>query len=345
MKAKYEPRIDLNNRTPLESVIPLETPFVVFVDPSDACNFKCCFCPSSDRNLMKLVKRPLMQMSFNLFKKIVDDIANFPQQIQVLRLYKDGEPLLNKHFAEMIKYAKDINASKRIDTTTNASLLTKEKGKAIADAGLDRINISIYGVSTDHYQSFSKVKLNFEQILENVRNFYEIRGACEVLVKINGDTLTSREKEIFLEYFGDYADKIHIEHIMSCWPQFELRGVHVNNTTGIYGQEIKEVDACPYPFYSMSINSDGLASVCFLDWKRMMIVGDAKKQSVSEIWNGTMMKSYRKMFLEGNRKKIDFCKNCGQMSHGMPDDIDSYKQMLLKRLNDLNYFNNTLTLA
>ena len=50
---------------------------------------------------------------------------------------------------------------------------------------------------------------------------------------------------------------------MSCWPNFEL-GELVNNNFGIYGQEIKEVDICPYPFYSMSVNSDGKVSVCFL---------------------------------------------------------------------------------
>ena len=33
MKARLEPRINLHGRTPLETVIPLATPFVVFADP------------------------------------------------------------------------------------------------------------------------------------------------------------------------------------------------------------------------------------------------------------------------------------------------------------------------
>jgi radical SAM protein with 4Fe4S-binding SPASM domain len=338
MKAKYEPRIDLVNRTKLELVIPLETPFVIFVDPSDACNFKCRFCPTSDRELMKAVGRPWKQLPFDLFTKIADDMAAFPEKVEVLRLYKDGEPLLNKRLADMIKYAKDVGASNRIDTTTNAALLTKEKGKAIADAGLDRINISVYGITNEHYKSFSGVKLEFERVLSNIRDFYEIRGNCEMLVKINGDTLTAKEKQLFLDQFGDYTDKIHIEHIMSCWPEFELRGVEVNSDKGIYGQEIKEVDACSYPFYSFSINSDGLVSVCFLDWGRKMIVGDVKEQSVQEIWNGKPMRAYRKMFLEGKRKQHQTCGNCGQMTHGLPDNIDPFKEQLLHKLNDIKYF-------
>ena len=338
MKAKYEPRIDLVNRTPLETVIPLSTPFVVFVDPSDACNFKCRFCPTSDRDLMKLAGRPWKQMSFDLFKKIADDMTEFPEQVEVLRMYKDGEPLLNKRLADMIKYAKDVGASKRIDTTTNAALLTKDKGKEIADAGLDRINISIYGVSNEHYKEFSGVKLEFERVLANVRDFYEVRGNCEMLVKIQGDTLSSQEKEMFLQQFGDYSDKIYIEHIMSCWPEFELRGVDINQEHGIYGQEIKEVNVCPYPFYSFSINSDGLSSVCFLDWGRKMVVGDVRDQSVKEIWNGKKLKAFRKMFLEGERRNHPQCGNCGQMTHGLPDNIDPYREELHHTLTQSGYF-------
>jgi MoaA/NifB/PqqE/SkfB family radical SAM enzyme len=287
---------------------------------------------------MKEVKRPWKQLPFDLFKKIADDMTKFPGKVEVLRLYKDGEPLINKHLPDMIRYAKEVGAANRIDTTTNASLLTKEKSQALVDAGLDRINISVYGVSNEHYTSFSGVKLEFERVLANVRDFYEVRGHCDMLVKINGDQLNEQEKQLFLDYFGDYTEKIYIEHTMSCWPEFKLRGVEVNADVGIYGQAIKEVDACPYPFYSFSINSDGLVSVCFLDWARKMIVGDVKIESVPDIWGGTKMRSYRKMFLDGKRKKHSVCGNCGQMSHGSPDNIDPYKEMLRQKLEGADYF-------
>lgn len=340
MRASYSPRMDLKNRTKLETVIPLDTPFVVFVDPSDACNFKCRFCPTSDRELMKKVGRPWKQMPLELFKKIADDMTKFPKKIEVLRLYKDGEPLINKDFPAMIKYAKEIKASNRIDTTTNASLLTKKKAEEIVKAGLDRINISIYGIKSEHYSAFSGVKLEFKQILENVRNFYEIREQCEMLVKINGDQLTEEEKNVFLEYFGDYTDKIYIEHTMSCWPEFNLRGVDVNPKVGIYGQQIKEVEVCPYPFYSIAINSDGVVSVCFLDWGRKLGLGNIREESLKDVWNGRAMRQYRKMFLEGERKNHPVCGTCGQMSHGNPDNIDPFKKEILEKLNNIGYFEN-----
>jgi hypothetical protein len=69
-----------------------------------------------------------------------------------------------------------------------------------------------------------------------------------------------------------------------------------------------------------------------------MIVGDVRNQSVQEIWDGKQMRAYRKMFLQGDRKKHDVCGGCGQMSHGMPDNIDPYKEDLLEKLTNQGYF-------
>jgi MoaA/NifB/PqqE/SkfB family radical SAM enzyme len=326
-------RIDLKNRTKLETVIPLQTPFIINVDPADSCNFQCSFCPTGDRRLMEEVGRPFRTMKFEIFTKIIDDLKEFNEPIKVLRLYKDGEPLLNAHFAEMVAYAKKSGSVLRVDTTTNASLLNPKLNLKIIEAGLDRINVSVEGVSAEQYMKFSKYKIDFDKFVENVKHFYENRKQCEVVVKINGDTLSEDDKKLFIETFKDIADGVYIEHIMSCWPEFELRdGLEVNQEHGIYGQEIKEVSVCPYVFYSFSLNSDGQASLCFLDWSRKLLIGDVREESVKSIWLGDKMKSYQKMFLQHGRKNHPVCGDCGQMTHGMPDDIDAYADELLKKL-------------
>jgi radical SAM protein with 4Fe4S-binding SPASM domain len=332
MKAKIQPRIASKDRTNLEKVIPLKTPFVIFVDPSDICDFQCKFCPTADRELMKKIPGRNHIMDFNLYKKIIDDICKFEKPIKVLRLYKDGEPLLNPQFAKMVKYAKEKKCSKRIDTTTNASLLNPKRNLEIIEAGLDRINISIEGVNEKQYLEFSKYKIDFDKLVGNIRHLYENRKNCEIFIKICGDTISKEDKKKFYEIFGDIADGVYIEHIMACWPEFELKGVKVNQEVGLYGQKIKEVQVCPYVFYSFSINSDGSASACFLDWSKKLIIGDVKKESVKDIWNGKKLLSYQKMFLEKKRKEHPVCGNCGQMSHGLPDDIDAYAEMLLKKI-------------
>jgi len=333
MKAKIKPRIDLQNRTKLETVIPLSVPFIINVDPADTCNFQCKFCPTGDRKLMNSTPgRKHGVMDFELYKKIIDDICEFAKPIKVLRLYKDGEPFLNPRMGEMIGYAREKGCAERIDTTTNGTLLNPKRNIEVIEAGLNRINISIEGVNAEQYWEFSKRRINFEKLVENIRHLYENRKQCEIIVKINGDILSEDDKKKFYEIFGDIADGVYIEHIMSCWPEYKLKGVEVNQEYGIYGQKIKEVMVCPYGFYSFSINSDGSASICFLDWYRKLIIGDAKTQKVKDIWTGEQLREYQKMFLMKKRKTHPVCGNCGQMTHGQPDDIDKYAEMLLNRL-------------
>lgn len=281
---------------------------------------------------MRKVGRPLETMGFGLYKKIIDDITEFETPIKVLRLYKDGEPLLNRKFADMVKYAKDKGCADRIDTTTNGVLLNPKRNLKIIDAGLTRINISVVGVNERQYLDFAHYKLNFENYVENLTHLYDNRNDCEIIIKANGDLLSEEDKIRFYDVFGDIADGISLEHIMSCWPEFEVEGV--NQEYGIYGQDIKEVMVCPYVFYSLSINTTGVASACFLDWQRKLLIGDAKTKSVRDIWLGEKLRNYQKMFLTKKRKEHPVCKDCGQMTHGLPDDIDSYAEELSCKLRE-----------
>jgi MoaA/NifB/PqqE/SkfB family radical SAM enzyme len=339
MKAEIKPRIELENRTKLEEVIPLGTPFVVFLDPSDICNFRCKFCPTGNNQLMNKANRPSGLMDFDLYKKIIDDVAEFEKPVKVLRLYKDGEPLLNPKFAEMINYAKKRGCAQQIDTTTNASLLEPERNLEIIDAGLDRINISINGLSDQAYRDFTGRKIQFNKIVENVRHFYEHRGNCMVLIKMVGDNLSTADHERFFHIFGNISDRIFIEHVAPCWPTFEMMDIEPNTTVGIYGQKISKVEVCPYIFYSLSINSDGKVSLCFLDWSRKLIVGDVKTESLKDIWKGKILSDYRKMHLLKKRRAHPLCGVCGQLSHGHPDDIDAHAEALLTRLESSPHIN------
>ncbi len=333
MKAKIKPRIDLENRTKLETVIPLQTPFIINIDPSDKCNFKCKFCPTGDRSLMENTPgRNHGSMDFALYKKIIDDICEFDDKVKVIRLYKDGEPLLNPHFADMVRYAKTSGCCDRVDTTTNASLLTPKRSREIIEAGLNRINISIEGINSEQYKNFSGYELDYDELVENIRFFYEHRNQCEMIIKTNGDILTEEQKQQFYDIFGDIADGVYIESIMSCWAGFDLKDVKVNENVGIYRQQIKGVEVCPYVFYSFSINSDGTASTCFLDWSRKMIIGDAKTEKVKNIWHGKKLYEYQKEFLNMNRSKFESCRECGQLTHGMPDNIDDFAPMLWEKI-------------
>jgi len=333
MKARIEPRINLENRTPLEEIIPLSTPMILFVDPTSACNFKCKFCPTGNPELIKGTGRWQGHMDFGLYRKIIDDLKAFDEPLKVLRLYKDGEPFLNRRFADMVRYAKLSGAVNYIDTTTNGYLLGPERLEPILDAGLDRINISVNGMSDEQFMEFTGVKVAFDKYVENIHKLHEIKGNCEIVIKIAGDFLTKEEKNRFFDTFGNYADRIFIENIAPCWPEFGVEErLGVNITKGIYDQPIGDVNTCPYVFYSISVNSDGSVSLCFLDWQRKLLIGDMRKQSLMEIWKGDELFQYQIEILRGKGKENPVCGHCCQLSHGLPDNIDPYVDTIAERL-------------
>lgn len=320
MTAELKPRITLEGRTRLETVIPLSTPYLVFLDPSDKCNFRCKFCPSGDKKLLKQVRREPQIMPFGLYKKIIDDLCAMPEHIKTLRLYADGEPLLNPRFCDMVGYAKDTGRFGQIDTTTNGSRLNPWLSMQLVNSGLDKIFIS---VPTNY--SFI-----YWRNVEELYDFSRRRKDFKIYVKMIADGLDQKEKDKFMEQFGACSDYIFLEHYAPCWPGYE--SPEVNQEVGIYGQPIKEVQVCPYLFYSVKINSDGTVSICFLDWRHFYIIGDLNRQSFREIWEGPELHAYRYVHLSKLRSDMPSCKDCGQLSHGAPDSIDDYADELLRRL-------------
>ncbi len=331
MSAKVAPRINLLERTPLQEVVPLSTPFVLFVDPSSACNFRCKFCPTSSPELYPETRRPKL-MPYSLFEKIVADLSAFPVPLKVLRLYKDGEPFLNPRLPEMIALARSAGIAQCIDTTTNGSLLTPDRALAAIEAGLDRINISLGGMSDDDFFRFTGATVSFKDFVKNIQEIYEHKGNCTIFIKAVDELLDEEKKKRFMDIFSPIVDTLHIEHVAPCWPEFDVESrLNVTIKEGIYGQRVQNVDTCPYVFYTMSVNAEGSVSVCFLDWSHDNLIGDVKNEHLEEIWQGEQMQEYRLKMLRGERSSISFCRGCKQLSHCLADNIDPYRDEILAR--------------
>ena len=335
MAAEIKPRAEVDKRTKLEDVLPLNTPFTIFIDPSSGCNFQCRFCPTGDRELIKLNNRKITQMDFELFKKIIDDINTFNTPIKLLRLHKEGEPLINKDFSKMVKYAKSSKNILKVDTTTNASLLTKELSLKIIEAGLDRINISIEGINENQYKEVANYNINMKELIDNISFFYKNKKQCEVSIKIPSNWINEVDKKYFFDTFSSISDRIFVENISNCWPNYEMQDVTIDENIGVFGKEKIDLNVCPYIFYSIIVNSDGTISACCVDWQRKLILGDTKIESIKDIWLGNKLKQLQISHLKGNRKKHPVCGNCYLASSCSGDNIDSFSEDILKKIQNV----------
>lgn len=339
MKAKFSKRLaDPQQRSDLGHLAPLETPYVLIVDPASHCNFKCRFCPTGHPDLIAATGRYQGAMALETFTKLIDDLQAFPDPIKVLRLYKEGEPLMNKNFAEMVAYARKSDKILRIDTTTNGVLLTPKNSENIIAAGIDQINVSVNGIRDEQFQDLVKTKVNFAKYVENIKYLYSIRGNCTLYVKAIEENLSEDDRKRFLDIFGDIADRIFFEHLFPNWPGFDDEIIPKGGDVALYGGPVREQDVCPYIFYTTTVNSDGTVSLCVQDWARKLVVGDVRTQSFRDIWLGQLINQHRTAHLEGCRKDNETCAQCGVMSYSLYDDLDKDADAIRSRLDSKTYY-------
>ena len=332
MKAKRD-NIVCKNRNKLEDEIPLATPYTLAIDPCNLCNFRCKFCAMQSSNEPRNYQKQMMPLS--LFKKIMDDLSRFPDKLKVLRINGQGEPLLNEDIIEMIRYAKAKGVADFIETITNGSRLNPEFNKKLVESGIDRIRISVEAVDEEGYQEIAGVKINFEEFLSNIRDLYERSGdGCEIYIKpVDAAVDTQEKKARYYQLFEEICDQIFIDGVIPLWSDWdELNQNFEVRKTGMHGQELRAVQVCPYPFYSLIVNADGEVTVCCADWRRKLVVGDLKIQSLHDIWHGEPLRAFWKDLLLGKKDAYEMCRKCLLPMFDCNDNIDAYAGQILARL-------------
>lgn len=299
-------------RTPLESVVPLAAPFTIFIDPCGACNFKCSFCPCNTTSYKDSERHAFMPLE--LFKKIIDDISDFNEEIKVIALYAFGEPLLHKSIAQMISLIKQKNICREIRLTTNGSLLNPSMNEELINAGLDLLRVSIEALDGGEWQRITGVKFDFDNFYNNYIDYYKRgRGKSKLSAKITNASLRSKDDYArFFDMFGAVSDYTNVTNVVDGWSEFEEyeapRGVlpaRDNGNTAVCGDEI-----CSYPLTTLTIHSNGMVASCPQDWKFKTSFGDAKTQNIVDIWRGKALRDFQLMHVEGKKKQIPFCSTC-----------------------------------
>ncbi len=312
--------------TPLKDLLPLSMPLAVHIDPSNICNFECKFCPTGNHKLLRTVARPKGFMEYALFCKIIDDLVDMSlstgSKLKRLHLYKDGEPLLNKRLYEMISYAKEKMISESVEITTNGSPLTKQNSINLIRSGLDAIRISVEHVTNEGYKRLVRTYSDYERIVKNVEFLYKNKSGSglKIHVKIIDIGLTDEEIAKFISDFSEISDSINIDKPMG-WSASNMVDwqLGMTVTTAMDGvTPLAKKSVCPEVFSKLAINFDGTVSICCVDWSHGTVVGDVKISNLIQIWNGSILRDFRLLHLNGKRNTVSVCADC-QYLDGLPE--------------------------
>lgn len=319
------------NRNELYQCLPLDTPFSIHIFPSFYCNFRCSYCLQNlSTEKLKQMNFEKQYMDFELYKKAIDDITSFPKKLRALIFAGHGEPLMHKQIAEMVRYAKEKNIAERIEIVTNGSLLTEELSDKLIEAGLDRLRISLQGVTAEKYKEVSDVKIDFQEFLKRLQYFYNHKTDTEVYIKIIDLALEGEmQKEEFKRIFSKMADITAIEYLIPFVKELDYS--EVGSLSGKCKQGNKQTsNICSMPFYMLVLNPNGdVVPCCSTDVP--IVFGNIKKQSFSEIWKQENRRKFLCNQLNGFQS-IPVCKECSVPAFGLQegDYLDGHEEELKK---------------
>jgi len=323
------------NRKTLWEILPLDTPLSVGIDPSTVCNFKCKYCAQAAPEKFDSIGFHPEIMSMDTFERIVDQLKEFPRKIKKIHLECKGEPLCNAHIAEMVRLLKEKDVAESVQIISNGSLLTHELSDALIEAGLDILCISLQGISDESYKETCGANVKFEDMVENIRYFYENRKQSKIYVKNVDVALKDGEEEIFYSIFENIANRVFVEKIANLFSTVDYSTIiQKEKNINRYGEEIYHSTVCGFSFYYLLVFPNGDVRPC-TNIQPSAKLGNVHKDKLIDIWNGKIRKAFLKMQLEGKREMNPVCKACHRPYENLrPEDrLDGHEKYLLQKMN------------
>lgn len=154
---------------------------------TDRCNLNCCYCAPSRPALVK--KKELLSLDEMVrISKIAVGLG-----IQKIRL-TGGEPLCRPEIVTLTKTLANLDGIRDISLTTNGILL-KEQAKALKQAGMHRINISLDTLDRNKFKKITGVD-GFDKVWEGIMTamdvgFSPIKINTVVMKGVNDDEIAS----------------------------------------------------------------------------------------------------------------------------------------------------------
>jgi radical SAM protein with 4Fe4S-binding SPASM domain len=276
-------------------------PKVILIDTVSYCNLKCSMC------FHREMKRKKGIMSWKLFTKIVDEIAEVDKDARVWMVFF-GEALIIKKrrptIFEMIVYAKSKGLTDVV-LNSNANLMDEDASKRLIDSGLDAIYIGIDAFTPETYSQI-RVGGNYERTVENVVTLLRLKETLnaekpEVFVQFVEMESNKHEKEAFMKFWTEQGAIVKIRPMVSWAGMVEAPNLVLEND---------ERWPCYWAMRTMSITDIGKVVTCAVDLDAQFIAGDVNTASLKEIWQGKL-KELRQLHLSKRFDELpENCKHC-----------------------------------
>lgn len=272
-------------------------PSVVRIEPASVCNLKCRHCPTGT------IEKKRGIMSEKTFNIVLNNIRLALNDIKVVVLYHGGEPLLNKHFFDMVRQVKALGIP-FVKTVSNGMLLTDDRIEETIRSGLDAIEISLDGRSPEE-NDFIRRGCDYSMVIDNIRRLIALKkklGSKLPRIFISSTqflkpgslkpALAPDPPEYLLREFLNEKDEIEFKCVWALeWPQVDLD----LDVFTIWRSSVGDGgDRCEHIEKTMTIDWNGDVLSCCYDITSQSVLGNVNGAMLSEIWNGNKYVSLRR---------------------------------------------------
>ncbi len=274
-------------------------PREIQIETNTACNATCIMCPYPEVSK----ELPPGRMTEELYRKILGECGG-EETLRRIEPFLNNEPFTDTRLVAWIALAKKMVPQSMVTVTTNGSLLTPAVTDRLIRSGLDAIWFSFNGATKETYEKI--MGLSFDKVKRNI----------DYLLSVRPPTL-----QVFTNMIETVPMKDEIEENIRRWVSLGVqsgssplvnRADNVKNFAELNYRPVspKPVRLCELLYHKMCIGYNGDVLLCCMDWRRRVVLGNAGRQSLREVWHGEKYAHYRRLHEEGRTGELELCADC-----------------------------------
>jgi wyosine [tRNA(Phe)-imidazoG37] synthetase (radical SAM superfamily) len=287
-------------------------PIVYNIETTNACNMRCEMCPRTT-----MMTRPVETMRPELFEKIVAQLRPFSADTwrrwerfvadeydihqgdvsenhfflliipRVIQLHGYGDPLLDHNLARYVKLLSDSGLESYF--SCNPANIDMDRTEEMFKSGLGYIKYSVESVDDRRHKEIRGDASDFSESYARILRLLELKqqhGYQTVIVITMLDLNRENQKEDYDRLREAFAGRDVYLYLKSEDQQWYRKDYHGT-------QSVHWGECCKHPWMSMTIKSNGEACMCMEDFDNEIVLGDARRQDLRDIWNGDAYRTFR----------------------------------------------------